>query len=54
VSGPLYKAKAELFRVVGHPVGVGVAELLQDGPKPVGDLLAAVEEPSALFWGGEQ
>ncbi|MFI7576373.1 ArsR/SmtB family transcription factor [Micromonospora sp. NPDC049497] len=46
---PLYQAKAELFRTLGHPVRIRVLELLQDGPKPVRDLLAAVDvEPSNL------
>ena len=49
MSVPLYKAKAEFFRMLGHPVRIRVLELLQDGPKPVRDLLAAVEvEPSSL------
>jgi ArsR family transcriptional regulator len=38
---PLYKAKAELFRTLGHPVRIRVLELLQDGPRPVRDLLDA-------------
>ena len=37
---PLYQAKAELFRTLGHPVRIRVLELLQDGPLPVRDLLA--------------
>ncbi|WP_326581566.1 metalloregulator ArsR/SmtB family transcription factor [Actinacidiphila glaucinigra] len=46
---PLYQAKAEFFRMLGHPVRIRVLELLQDGPKPVRDLLAAIEiEPSNL------
>ncbi|WP_037622892.1 ArsR/SmtB family transcription factor [Streptomyces aureus] len=46
---PLYEAKAEFFRMLGHPVRIRVLELLQDGPKPVRDLLAAMEvEPSNL------
>jgi ArsR family transcriptional regulator len=36
---PLYQAKAEFFRMLGHPVRIHVLELLQDGPKPVRDLL---------------
>jgi hypothetical protein len=32
---PLYQAKAEFFRMLGHPVRIRVLELLQDGPKPV-------------------
>ncbi|MER7462454.1 metalloregulator ArsR/SmtB family transcription factor [Streptomyces sp. NPDC097981] len=46
---PLYQAKAEFFRMLGHPVRIRVLELLQDGPMPVRELLAAIEvEPSAL------
>ena len=41
MSVPLYQAKAELFRTLGHPVRIRVLELLQDGPKPVRGLLAA-------------
>ncbi len=46
---PLYQAKAELFRTLGHPVRIRVLELLQDGPKRVADLLAEFDiEPSSL------
>ncbi|WP_395293753.1 ArsR/SmtB family transcription factor [Kitasatospora hibisci] len=46
---PLYQAKAEFFRTLGHPVRIRVLELLQDGPLPVRELLAAIEvEPSNL------
>jgi DNA-binding transcriptional ArsR family regulator len=46
---PLYQAKAELFRTLGHPVRIRVLELLQDGPRPVRDLLAEIDiEPSNL------
>ncbi|HEY9410398.1 MAG TPA: metalloregulator ArsR/SmtB family transcription factor [Jiangellaceae bacterium] len=49
VQVPLYQAKAEFFRMLGHPVRIRVLELLQDGPTPVRDLLAAIEiEPSSL------
>ncbi|MDX3128398.1 metalloregulator ArsR/SmtB family transcription factor [Streptomyces europaeiscabiei] len=49
MSVPLYQAKAEFFRMLGHPVRIQVLELLHDGPMPVRDLLAAVEvEPSNL------
>ncbi|GID29507.1 ArsR/SmtB family transcription factor [Paractinoplanes brasiliensis] len=40
---PLYQAKAELFRTLGHPVRIRVLELLQDGPKLVRDLLAEID-----------
>src|SRR5690348_4655137 len=46
---PLYQAKAEFFRMLGHPVRIRVLELLQNGPKPVRDLLAETGiEPSGL------
>ncbi|MEH0548040.1 metalloregulator ArsR/SmtB family transcription factor [Streptomyces sp. NBC_00490] len=46
---PLYEAKAEFFRMLGHPVRIRALELLQGGPMPVRDLLAAIEiEPSGL------
>ncbi|MFC0551526.1 ArsR/SmtB family transcription factor [Planotetraspora thailandica] len=49
MSVPLYEAKAELFRLLGHPVRIRVLELLQDGPMPVRELLAAIEvEPTGL------
>ncbi|MEU3166696.1 metalloregulator ArsR/SmtB family transcription factor [Streptosporangium sp. NPDC006930] len=49
MSVPLYEAKAELFRLLGHPVRIRVLELLQEGPMPVRDLLAAIEvEPTGL------
>jgi ArsR family transcriptional regulator len=49
VPVPLYQAKAEFFRMLGHPVRIRVLELLQDGPKPVRDLLTEIEiEPSSL------
>ncbi|MDX6350938.1 MAG: hypothetical protein QOF84_5728 [Streptomyces sp.] len=46
---PLYQAKAEFFRMLGHPVRIRVLELLQGGPMPVRELLAEIEiEPSNL------
>lgn len=43
VPVPLYQAKAEFFRMLGHPVRIRVLELLQEGPAPVRDLLAQIE-----------
>lgn len=40
---PLYQAKADLFRMLAHPVRIRVLELLCDGPKPVRDLLADID-----------
>jgi ArsR family transcriptional regulator len=49
VPVPLYQAKAEFFRMLGHPVRIRVLELLQAGPARVRDLLADLEiEPAAL------
>ena len=46
---PLYQAKAEFFRMLGHPVRIRVLELLQDGPRPVHELLDEIDvEPSSL------
>ncbi|MEU5219654.1 metalloregulator ArsR/SmtB family transcription factor [Streptomyces sp. NPDC020807] len=46
---PLYQAKAEFFRMLGHPVRIHILELLQDGPLAVRELLVRIEvEPSAL------
>ncbi|GAA3236476.1 transcriptional regulator [Streptomyces lavendulae subsp. lavendulae] len=46
---PLYQAKAEFFRMLGHPVRIRVLELLQNGPRPVRELLAEIDvEPSNL------
>ncbi|ETK31589.1 metalloregulator ArsR/SmtB family transcription factor [Microbispora corallina] len=46
---PLYQAKAEFFRTLGHPVRIRVLELLRDGPRPVRELLTEIEvEPSNL------
>jgi DNA-binding transcriptional ArsR family regulator len=46
---PLYQAKAEMFRTLGHPVRIRALELLQAGPRPVRDLLAEIDvEPSNL------
>ncbi|WP_085067196.1 ArsR/SmtB family transcription factor [Catenuloplanes japonicus] len=43
MSVPLYQAKAEMFRTLGHPVRIRVLELLQDGPKPVRHLLSEID-----------
>jgi ArsR family transcriptional regulator len=36
---PLYQAKAEFFRMLGHPVRIRVLELLGESPRPVRTLL---------------
>lgn len=46
---PLYQAKAEFFRTLGHPVRIRVLELLQAGPLPVRSLLNEIDiEASSL------
>jgi ArsR family transcriptional regulator len=40
---PLYQAKADFFRTLGHPVRIRVLELLQDGPLPVRNLLVQID-----------
>lgn len=48
-SVPLYRAKADLFRTLGHPVRIRVLELLLDGSLAVRDLLANIDiESSSL------
>jgi len=42
-SVPLYDAKAELFRTLGHPTRIRVLEILQAGPTPVRDILAELD-----------
>jgi DNA-binding transcriptional ArsR family regulator len=37
-SDPVYVAKAQLFRVLGHPVRIRILELLVGGERTVGDL----------------
>jgi DNA-binding transcriptional ArsR family regulator len=39
---PVYQAKAEFFRILGHPVRVRTLELLRDGERTVGDLQSAL------------
>lgn len=49
MSRPLYQAKAEFFRTLGHPARIRILELLSDGDQPVHALRAAIEiEPSSL------
>lgn len=46
---PLYQAKAELFKTLGHPVRIRVLELLSVREHAVSELLAEVEvEPANL------
>jgi DNA-binding transcriptional ArsR family regulator len=46
---PLYQAKAEFFRVLGHPARIRVLELLSDRDHAVHELLERIDiEPSNL------
>jgi ArsR family transcriptional regulator len=42
-SRPVHEAKANLFRVLGHPARVRILELLRDGERSVGSLQAELE-----------
>jgi ArsR family transcriptional regulator len=45
----LYQAKAEFFRTLGHPARIRILELLQNGPRPVKELIGEMElEPSSM------
>ena len=46
-SDPVYVAKAQLFRVLGHPVRIRILELLVSGERTVGDLQAELELDSS-------
>lgn len=39
-AAPIYRLKAEFFRLLGHPARVRVLELLRDGERSVGELQA--------------
>src|SRR6266487_427164 len=39
---PIYRVKADFFRILGHPARVRILELLRDGERSVGDLQAAL------------
>ena len=46
---PLYQAKAEFFRTLGHPARIRVLELLADGDTAVHELRGSIAiEPSNL------
>jgi DNA-binding transcriptional ArsR family regulator len=44
---PVHEAKADLFRVLGHPARVRILELLRDGERSVGALQAELELDSS-------
>lgn len=39
---PIYRLKAEFFRLLGHPARVRILELLRDGERSVGELQIAL------------
>ena len=46
---PLYEAKAEFFKTLGHPARIRILELLSERDHAVHELLAKIEiEPSNL------
>lgn len=46
---PLYQAKAELFKTLGHPARIRILELLSERDHAVHELLDCIEiEPSSL------
>ncbi|MCX6398950.1 MAG: metalloregulator ArsR/SmtB family transcription factor [Propionibacteriales bacterium] len=49
MSVPLYQAKAEFFKTLGHPARIRILELLSERDHAVHELLAAIAiEPSSL------
>ena len=46
-SDPVYVVKAQLFRVLGHPVRIRILELLSEGERTVGDLQAQLQLDSS-------
>jgi DNA-binding transcriptional ArsR family regulator len=46
-SDPVYVMKAQLFRVLGHPVRIRILELLADRERTVGDLQAELSLDSS-------
>lgn len=46
-AAPIYRVKADLFRLLGHPARVRILELLRDGERTVGELQAELELESS-------
>jgi DNA-binding transcriptional ArsR family regulator len=46
-SDPVYVVKAQLFRVLGHPVRIRMLEILSDGERTVGELQAELNLDSS-------
>jgi DNA-binding transcriptional ArsR family regulator len=48
-DAPLYEIKANLFKALAHPARIRILELLADGPRPVSDLLTALDIEASLL-----
>lgn len=44
---PIYRLKADFFRLLGHPARVRILELLREGERSVGDLQAELDLDSS-------
>ena len=42
MTTPVYQAKAEFFKVLGHPARIRVLEVLRDGERSVSDLVPEI------------
>ena len=42
MTKPVYQAKAEFFKVLGHPARIRILEVLREGERSVGDLVPDV------------
>jgi ArsR family transcriptional regulator len=42
MTTPIYQAKAEFFKTLGHPARIRILEILRDGERPVSELLSEV------------
>src|SRR5262245_12453507 len=49
MTQPIYQLKAEFFKTLGHPARIRVLEVLREGERSVGELIAEVGlEPSHM------
>jgi DNA-binding transcriptional ArsR family regulator len=42
MTKPVYQAKAEFFKVLGHPARIRVLEVLREGERSVGELVPVI------------
>ncbi|MDA8184316.1 MAG: metalloregulator ArsR/SmtB family transcription factor [Actinomycetota bacterium] len=42
MTTPIYQVKAEFFKTLGHPARIRILEVLQDGERPVSELIPEV------------